>query len=263
MNKQTTMKHFSLLLAVVLMASTAMAQRSVAEKPVSTKPQTAQESPTKPAKDQSASPMQGDEEPAEDLSTLNTADQCRAYAEKKARYVDEQVGGLDPAQRKKVYDIFNKAYLDIRDMRQANTGTPKSELKERAIERLNVAKTDAIAALTPEQQESLAAWRDGRSEASNSGKKDQAMKRAEEQTRNLHNTVNLTEAQRKQVLDLNTQLWKEGSAWRSNNPEASSEDKKAYAKEMQRKRMDGYRSILTQEQQDAYKASLKGSGSDR
>ena len=83
------------------------------------------------------------------------------------------------------------------------------------------------------------------------------MHRAETQTRNLDAVVGLDDAQKKQILDLNTELWKESSAWRSNNPNATAEQKRVYAKEVQRKRMEGYRNLLSPAQQEAYKASLR------
>jgi hypothetical protein len=290
MNSQTTPKLLTFFLAVLLVLPSAMAQRSGTDKPVRSKTQTTEEAPVKPSKsstrpaeestipskvpasqETTVRPSKGRgqdmeqgteataEEPAEDLDALTTAEQCRAYAENKARWVDEQVGGLEPAQRKSVYDIFNKAYLDIRDLRKANMDTPKAELKDQAQDRLSQAKRDAIEVLSPEQQAQLDGWRDDR----NPSRKDQAMQRAEAETRSLHNLVNLNESQRQEVLELNTQLWKEGQAWRDSNPDASPEDKKAYKREMQRKRAEGYRSILDAEQREAYKASLKGGERDR
>lgn len=258
MNQQILFKALPIALAMLLTGPAIYGQspaQNAGQKPAKQTEEAPVKSKTdQPVKGQNVEPDALDAESIDAITKETTADQCRAYAEKRANWVSEQVGGIEPAQRKRVYDIFNKAYLDIRDMRKANPGADKTQLRTRARARLDKAKSDAVAVLNPEQQAKLDAWRDRRGATL----KDQSMHRAETQTRNLDAVVGLDENQKKQVLDLNTELWKESSAWRSNNPNATADQKRAYAKEVQRKRMEGYRNLLSPAQQEAYKASLKG-----
>lgn len=266
MNRST----YSLLLAALLAAGSAQAQKPAVGEPVKPAPsdvRPVKETDRQPVKEDAGTrPVKGETrpaqaevsplaEPAENLEDLTSAEKCRAYAEQKTAWLDTEVGGLSADQRRGIKDLFETAYLDIKALRdEAKAQGAKDGFKEDAKARLSRAKREAVALLTPEQAEHLDGWRDGR----NATRKDGAMDRVEEQTRELDAIVNLSADQRRQVQDLHARLWKEAAAWRDAHPEASAEEKKAYAREQLQTRMEGYRGILTPAQQETYKASRKG-----
>jgi len=192
--------------------------------------------------------VKAQEEPIEDLTKLTTADQCRQYAEAKVTWLEGEVGTLTTEQKRSIQDIFNQTYLEIKGVKESNPDMPRGELKAKAEEMLVGARSKSLEVLTPEQRGKLDSWQSGRQP----GLQDQAKKRALEQTEELDAVVGLSADQKQKVLDLNTQLWMEGREWKSANPDATSEDKKAYAKEMAVKRMEGYKGILTEEQKTKF-----------
>jgi hypothetical protein len=266
MNRQT----FSLLLAGLLAAGSVQAQKPAVGEPVKPAPsdvRPVKETDRRPVKEEAGTrPVKGEPrpaqaevsplaEPAENLDDLTSAEKCRAYAEQKTAWLDTEVGGLSADQRRELKGLFETAYLDIKALRdEAKAQGAKDGFKEDAKARLSRAKREAVDLLTPEQAERLDGWRDGR----NATRKDGAMDRVEEQTRELDAVVNLSPDQRREVQDLHARLWKEAAAWRDANPGATADEKKAYAREQLQARMEAYRSILTPEQQETYKASRKG-----
>jgi Spy/CpxP family protein refolding chaperone len=188
------------------------------------------------------------QEPVEDLTKLTTADQCRQYAEAKVTWLEGQVGVLTTTQKRSIQDIFNQTYLEIKGVKESNPDMPRGELKAKAEDMLSGARTKSLEVLTPEQRASLDSWQSGRQP----GMQDQAKQRALEQTEELDKVVGLSADQKQRVLDLNTQLWMEGRDWKQANPDATAEAKKAYAKEMALKRMEGYKGILTEEQKTKF-----------
>ncbi|MBI1192095.1 MAG: hypothetical protein GC205_02820 [Bacteroidetes bacterium] len=218
------------------------------EQPAGTKPggtanqASEQQTTTKPGGTMAA------EEPMADLTKLTTADQCRQYAEAKVTWLEGEVGTLSTTQKRSIQDIFTQTYMEIKGVKDSNPDMPRGELKAKAEDMLTNARSKSLEVLTPEQRASLDSWQSGRQP----GMQDQAKKRALEQTEELDKVVGLTADQKQSVLDLNTQLWMEGREWKTANPEATAETKKAYAKEMALKRMEGYKGILTEEQKTKF-----------
>jgi len=191
---------------------------------------------------------QAQDEPIADLTKLTTAEQCRQYAQEKVTWLEGQVGLLTTAQKRSIEDIFTQTYMEIKGVKESNPDMPRGELKAKAEDMLTNARSKSLDALTPEQRASLDSWQSGRQPSL----QDQAGKRALQQTEELDNVVGLSADQKQRVLDLNTQMWNDGQAWKAANPDANAEAKKAYSKEMAVKRMDGYKGILTEEQKTKF-----------
>ncbi|MFT7590000.1 MAG: hypothetical protein ACI959_002222, partial [Limisphaerales bacterium] len=92
----------------------------------------------------------------------------------------------------------------------------------------------------------------GHGKKANASNKDKAMGRAEQQTDELDNVVGLSASQRQEVLALNTDIWAEMIDWKESNPSVAGEEKRNYGKEMSKKRISGYKSILNEEQIDKF-----------
>ncbi len=246
-----------MMMLVLLAATTAQAQVKAGSKGGTTETSPAEPTKNKPSANANQSAATTPE-PADDPAKIKTADQCRAYAEAKVTWLEGQVGTLSSTQKKSIEDMFNQTYLEIKSVKEANPDMPKAELKVKAEEMLVTTRSNALEVLTPEQRAKMDSW-----QAENDPSlQDKAKERALEQTEELDAVVGLSADQKQQVLDLNTNLWKEGRAWKTDNPEATSEQKKAYAKEMATKRMEGYKTILTEEQKTKFMDYRKTQGGD-
>jgi hypothetical protein len=190
------------------------------------------------------------EEPTPELDKLTTADACKQFAEEKVLWLEGTVGALSNPQKQQIKDIFTETYLEAKALRDANPGMKRPELREKAEPLMQSARERAYNVLTPEQQEKAEAWkaeRGGGNRARNA-----AGSRARQQTEELDEVVNLSTEQKEQILELNTRLFDEGKAWNEANPNATADEKRNYSRELNKKRMEGYKSILNQEQKDKF-----------
>ena len=246
--------------ALVLMTATQMqAQVKAGGKGSSAAPVEA-ETPTRTKTGMNATTTQQQtevtSEPVLDVDKLTTADQVRQFADQKVAWLETQVGTLSDAQKKSIRDNFTQAYGEIKKVKEANPEMPKAELKTKAEPMIATARSKSIEVLTPEQQEKLGTWQSGRQNTAMEG----AQKRALEQTEQLDKVVGLSADQKQQVLDLNTKLWMEGRDWKAANPNVTAEEKKAYAKDMSLKRVEGYKTILTEDQKTKLMEYRKSAG---
>lgn len=244
------MKFFQLFLLSALVAGASFSQAQVKSGSKGSSAETVPaEQPvrSKPGSTASQSTEQGSTtttEPVADLNKLTTADQVRAFAQAKVTWLEGEVGTLTNEQKKAIQGNFEKAYGEIKAIKEANPEMTRAELRSKAEPLIVSARSRSLEVLTPEQQANLDSWQAGRQNTA----MDAARKRAQSQTEELDKVVGLSNDQKQQVLDLNTGLWMEGRDWKTANPNASAEEKKAYAKEMTLKRMEGYKNILTEDQ---------------
>ncbi len=242
------------MMAILLMAGTALQAQAVkggsqsTDKPAQQQENNDRQKVDRQKVDQQNSDRQnsvkGSAEPKDDYSQLTTADQARKFAEARVAWLEGQVGTLSNDVKKNISDQFNETYSKIRELKEANPNMSRAELKIKADEMLVGTRSKVIGMLNPDQQASLQQWQDSQDRSA----MDQAKSRAKDQTEQLHGVVNLTAEQKEKVLELNTNLYKEGREWKQANPGATADDKRNYSREMSLKRMEGYKGILTEEQ---------------
>ena len=199
--------------------------------------------------------VKGDELSAAPESFPRTAEQCKAYAEEKAVWLDANCGGLRADQRQSIHDIYESAYLDIKALKDENPEMSRKELKTKAKPMLEDAQDRALKVLDQRQMDTLNT-RASKGKAAEGTNKGKAQAYVNRETEELDQIVGLSEEQKVQVKELHTNLWKEGKAWKEANPEATAEQKRAYQQEQKKTRLDGYRSILNDDQIAKYKATM-------
>jgi hypothetical protein len=183
----------------------------------------------------------------ESIDKVSSGQSAKKMAEARTRWVSDKVGGLNATQRDEIYGIFEQAYMDVKDYKAANPEASGDALRAEGRSILDGAKQDALAALTDEQRASL----DGVRDAANTQMSDRSTEMAKKQTRQLNSIVTLTPEQVREVEALNESLYRESLQWKQENAgAASSEEKKEYARDMQKRRLEGYRDILNEEQID-------------
>lgn len=226
-----------LLALVVTLTGDAFAQRGATQETTTVKEQAGK------------TPTRGQVEISEEaeLQAATSADRAKEMAEAKAREVDAKVGGLTSDQRTKIYSIYEGTYNSIREYKEANPEMSGADLRTEGRSMLKEGHQKAFNVLTAEQQEKM-----GRGKKANADNMDKAMQRAKHQTDELDKVVGLSDDQKKQVLDMNADMWEEMKAWKEANPSASGEEKRAYAKEMNKKRMEGYKTVLNEEQVEKF-----------
>lgn len=189
-----------------------------------------------------------------DPGELTTAERCRELAEGRVAWIEARCGGLEPDQRRGLVDIYENAYLGTRAWKQEHPGAGRKELKAHHERRLAGARTEMAGILTPAQREALEGYR---AEAGRT-RRDRVWDAARDQAHELDAIVGLRPGQRERVVALNERLWNEGKAWKEAHPQAGPDEKRKYAGELSRRRLAGYREILTDEQIDLFLAYRRG-----
>lgn len=199
--------------------------------------------------------IRGDELSATPELFPTSAEQCKAYAEQKAVWLDANCGGLRADQRQHIQDTYESTYLNIKALKDENPEISRKELKTKTKPMLEDAQDRVLKVLDQTQMNTLNTPA-SKGQAVDGTNKDKAQAYVNRETERLDQIVGLSEEQQLQVKELHTNLWKEGIAWKEANPQATADRKRAYQEQQKETRLDGYRSILSEEQIAKYKATI-------
>lgn len=81
---------------------------------------------------------------------------------------------------------------------------------------------------------------------------DRAKKIAMDQSKELDEVVDLSDDQKNEIVRLNKSLFDKGREFRRENPDATGEEKRIFAKALMKERLEAYREILNEEQIDKF-----------